>query len=240
MCSSQSTYFPLKMYPMIFLFLRRPSTVLTSVSEREFIEGRRRALGRFINLVARHPFFSEDELVKTFLTFSGSVRGAFATRCCLALRLLHNKHYRHDDWQWNASCSSYSVSFSTHTLLTPLPTQDVQTKLRDTYKKTGDEFMTNRIATLAKVCHVNGGKKNPKYSHLTRCLLRAVLSLLCRNISPPTSRLSSQQAESWLEIFTTASKSCGTEPRKWRSARRRTQLISSCLAKSSGISLLWM
>uniref|UniRef100_A0A3Q3KYW2 Sorting nexin 8a n=1 Tax=Mastacembelus armatus TaxID=205130 RepID=A0A3Q3KYW2_9TELE len=73
--------------------------VLTSISEREFIEGRRRALGRFINLVARHPFFSEDELVKTFLTFSGS---------------------------------------------------DVQTKLRDAYKKMGDEFMTNRIATQAK------------------------------------------------------------------------------------------
>ncbi|KAM9779907.1 sorting nexin-8a [Neosynchiropus ocellatus] len=73
--------------------------VLTSVSERDFIEGRRRALCRFINLVARHPFFSEDELVKTFLTFSGS---------------------------------------------------DVQIKLRDTYKKTGDEFMTNRVATLAK------------------------------------------------------------------------------------------
>ncbi|KAM8823936.1 sorting nexin-8a isoform 1-T2 [Synchiropus picturatus] len=73
--------------------------VLTSVSESDFIEGRRRALCRFINLVARHPFFSEDELVKTFLTFSGS---------------------------------------------------DVQIKLRDTYKKTGDEFMTNRVATLAK------------------------------------------------------------------------------------------
>ncbi|KAK2893628.1 sorting nexin-8a isoform X1 [Channa argus] len=73
--------------------------VLTSVSERDFIEGRRRGLGRFINLVARHPFFTEDELVKTFLTFSGS---------------------------------------------------DVQTKLRDTCKKTGDEFMTNRIATQAK------------------------------------------------------------------------------------------
>ncbi|TNN68098.1 Sorting nexin-8 [Liparis tanakae] len=73
--------------------------VLTSVSDREFIEGRRRALGRFINLVARHPFFSEDELVRTFLTFSGS---------------------------------------------------DVQAKLRDTSKKTGDEFMTNRLATQAK------------------------------------------------------------------------------------------
>ncbi|XP_067088933.1 sorting nexin-8a [Osmerus mordax] len=46
--------------------------VLNSMSEREFIEGRRRALCRFINLVARHPFFSEDELVKTFLTFNGS------------------------------------------------------------------------------------------------------------------------------------------------------------------------
>lgn len=73
--------------------------VLTSVSEREFIEGRRRALSRFINLVARHPLFSQDEVVKTFLTFSGS---------------------------------------------------DVQTKLRDAYKKMGDEFMTSRIATQAK------------------------------------------------------------------------------------------
>ncbi|KAJ3600968.1 hypothetical protein NHX12_031941 [Muraenolepis orangiensis] len=73
--------------------------VLTSISEREFIEGRRRALGRFINLVARHPFSSEDDLVKIFLTFNGS---------------------------------------------------DVQTKLRDAYKRTGDEFMTNRIATQAK------------------------------------------------------------------------------------------
>ncbi|XP_056870919.1 sorting nexin-8a isoform X2 [Takifugu flavidus] len=73
--------------------------VLTNVSEREFIEGRRRALGRFINLVARHPILSEDELLKTFLTFNGS---------------------------------------------------DVQTKLRDAYKRMGDEFMTNRIATQAK------------------------------------------------------------------------------------------
>ncbi|MGH0140488.1 UNVERIFIED_CONTAM: hypothetical protein FKN15_017610, partial [Acipenser sinensis] len=46
--------------------------VLTSTTDREFIEGRRRALRRFINLVARHPFFSEDGLIKIFLTFSGS------------------------------------------------------------------------------------------------------------------------------------------------------------------------
>lgn len=56
-----------------FFSLVYPSAVLTSVSEREFIEGRRRALSRFINLVARHPLFSQDEVVKTFLTFSGSV-----------------------------------------------------------------------------------------------------------------------------------------------------------------------
>lgn len=73
--------------------------VLNSMSEKEFIEGRRRALGRFLNLVARHPFFSEDELVKIFLTFSGS---------------------------------------------------DVQVKLRDAFKKMGDEFMTYTYATQAK------------------------------------------------------------------------------------------
>lgn len=54
------------------------TTVLNSMSEKEFIEGRRRALGRFLNLVARHPFFSEDELVKIFLTFSGSVGTFFS------------------------------------------------------------------------------------------------------------------------------------------------------------------
>ncbi|XP_033885966.1 sorting nexin-8-like [Acipenser ruthenus] len=46
--------------------------VLTSTTDREFIEGRRRALRRFVNLVARHPFFSEDGLIKIFLTFNGS------------------------------------------------------------------------------------------------------------------------------------------------------------------------
>ncbi|KAF3845966.1 hypothetical protein F7725_003044 [Dissostichus mawsoni] len=118
--------------------------VLTSVSEREFIECRRRALGRFINLVARHPFFSEDELVKTFLTFSGSVCGISETSC-----LGCDTHYLEDDC---VKCILFHelVTFSTHTLLGRLPTQDVQSKLRDAYKKTGDEFMTNRIATLAK------------------------------------------------------------------------------------------
>lgn len=69
--SSVCIFCPAKMFFLFFSVY--PSTVLTSVSEREFIEGRRRALSRFINLVARHPLFSQDEVVKTFLTFSGSV-----------------------------------------------------------------------------------------------------------------------------------------------------------------------
>lgn len=42
-------------------------------ADREFIEARRRALKRFINLVARHPRFSEDALLRLFLSFDGSV-----------------------------------------------------------------------------------------------------------------------------------------------------------------------
>uniref|UniRef100_A0A452TMH8 Sorting nexin 8 n=1 Tax=Ursus maritimus TaxID=29073 RepID=A0A452TMH8_URSMA len=40
-------------------------------ADREFIEARRRALRRFINLVARHPPFSEDVALRLFLSFSG-------------------------------------------------------------------------------------------------------------------------------------------------------------------------
>ncbi|KAK7806511.1 hypothetical protein U0070_017503 [Myodes glareolus] len=47
-------------------------TLYSPPADREFIEGRRRALKRFINLVARHPPFSEDVLLKIFLSFSGS------------------------------------------------------------------------------------------------------------------------------------------------------------------------
>lgn len=50
----------------------RPVTALPS-ADREFIEARRRALKRFINLVARHPPFSEDVVLKLFLSFSGPV-----------------------------------------------------------------------------------------------------------------------------------------------------------------------
>lgn len=42
-------------------------------ADREFIEARRRALKRFVNLVARHPPFSEDVVLKLFLSFSGPV-----------------------------------------------------------------------------------------------------------------------------------------------------------------------
>ncbi|ELV11017.1 Sorting nexin-8 [Tupaia chinensis] len=57
--------FPYRMVPAL-----PPKRVLGA--DREFIEARRRALKRFINLVARHPPFSEDVILKLFLSFSGS------------------------------------------------------------------------------------------------------------------------------------------------------------------------
>ncbi|XP_068002766.1 sorting nexin-8 isoform X1 [Melanerpes formicivorus] len=57
--------FPYRMVPAL-----PPKRMLGA--DREFIESRRRALKRFINLVARHPPFSEDVLLKLFLSFSGS------------------------------------------------------------------------------------------------------------------------------------------------------------------------
>ncbi|KAH0632006.1 hypothetical protein JD844_019998, partial [Phrynosoma platyrhinos] len=57
--------FPYRMVPAL-----PPKRMLGA--DREFIETRRRALKRFVNLVARHPPFSEDVLLKLFLSFSGS------------------------------------------------------------------------------------------------------------------------------------------------------------------------
>ncbi|XP_069503719.1 sorting nexin-8 [Ambystoma mexicanum] len=57
--------FPYRMVPSL-----PPKRVLGA--DREFIESRRRALKRFVNLVARHPFFWEDAALKIFLTFNGS------------------------------------------------------------------------------------------------------------------------------------------------------------------------
>ncbi|XP_048348439.1 sorting nexin-8 isoform X2 [Sphaerodactylus townsendi] len=57
--------FPYRMVPAL-----PPKRMLGA--DREFIEARRRALKRFISLVARHPPFSEDVLLKLFLSFSGS------------------------------------------------------------------------------------------------------------------------------------------------------------------------
>ncbi|KAJ1067702.1 hypothetical protein K5549_010820 [Capra hircus] len=56
--------FPYRMVPAL-----PPKRMLGA--DREFIEARRRALKRFINLVARHPPFSEDGVLKLFLSFSG-------------------------------------------------------------------------------------------------------------------------------------------------------------------------
>ncbi|KAG7279541.1 hypothetical protein CRUP_034642 [Coryphaenoides rupestris] len=73
--------------------------VLSSQSERDFIECRRRGLERFVALVVQHPFMGEDTMVDVFL------------------------------------CAS---------------AEDVQQKLRDSFKSLGDEFMTNWIASKAK------------------------------------------------------------------------------------------
>ncbi|XP_062914705.1 sorting nexin-8a isoform X1 [Mobula hypostoma] len=56
--------FPYRMVPAL-----PPKRMLRA--DREFIESRRRALKRFVNLVARHPFFSKDEILQIFLCFSG-------------------------------------------------------------------------------------------------------------------------------------------------------------------------
>ncbi|KAM7143625.1 sorting nexin-8 isoform 3-T3 [Molossus nigricans] len=56
--------FPYRMVPSL-----PPKRALGA--DREFIEARRRALKRFINLVARHPPFSEDVVLRLFLSFSG-------------------------------------------------------------------------------------------------------------------------------------------------------------------------
>ncbi|KAK1343625.1 hypothetical protein QTO34_016405 [Cnephaeus nilssonii] len=56
--------FPYRMVPAL-----PPKRMLGA--DREFIEARRRALKRFINLVARHPPFAEDEVLRLFLSFGG-------------------------------------------------------------------------------------------------------------------------------------------------------------------------
>ncbi|XP_069784392.1 sorting nexin-8a isoform X2 [Narcine bancroftii] len=56
--------FPYRMVPTL-----PPKRMLRA--DREFIESRRRALKRFVNLVARHPFFSKDEILQIFLCFNG-------------------------------------------------------------------------------------------------------------------------------------------------------------------------
>ncbi|CAL8330716.1 unnamed protein product [Merluccius merluccius] len=90
--------FPYRMVPQLPP-KRMLKGVLSSQSEKDFIECRRRGLERFIALVIQHPFMSEDAMVDVFL------------------------------------CAS---------------AEDVQQKLRDSFKSLGDEFMTNWIASKAK------------------------------------------------------------------------------------------
>ncbi|KAG8432999.1 hypothetical protein GDO86_017316 [Hymenochirus boettgeri] len=59
----------LQKYPYRMVPTLPPKRMLGA--DREFIEARRRALTRFINLVARHPSFWDDILVNVFLTYNG-------------------------------------------------------------------------------------------------------------------------------------------------------------------------
>lgn len=70
------------------------------------------------------------------------------------------------------------VSTLTHSSPPP-PTQDVQTKLRDAYKKTGDEFMTNRVATQAKVRWRNHDIIPPKSAPSFRMMNKSVCVVGC-------------------------------------------------------------
>ncbi|KAK3580705.1 hypothetical protein CHS0354_005709 [Potamilus streckersoni] len=60
------------------LMLRFPYRLISRLppkkmmGDREFIEHRRKALRRYLNIIARHPQMHDDKLVKFFLTFSGS------------------------------------------------------------------------------------------------------------------------------------------------------------------------
>lgn len=199
------------------------------MSERDFIEGRRRALGRFINLVARHPFFSEDELVKTFLTFNGSVRLCYwKDHLASSLLVVYAKIALFFGLPWIMTVlltQLYSLSYS----------QDVQVKMRDACKKMGDEFMTNTMATLAKVCIVSIMSNYLQIFFLSfsnyylksywDAAVWVLVHLCCRNISQLISRPSFHQAGNWSGISTTAFTSCGTGQRRWPSAPRKTPLI---------------
>lgn len=199
------------------------------MSERDFIEGRRRALGRFINLVARHPFFSEDELVKTFLTFNGSVRLCYwKDHLASSLLVVYAKIALFFGLPWIMTVlltQLYSLSYS----------QDVQVKMRDACKKMGDEFMTNTMATLAKVCIVSIMSNYLQIFFLSfsnyylksywDAAVWVLVHLCCRNISQLISRPSFHQAGNWSGISTTAFTSCGTGQKRWLSAPRKMPLI---------------
>ena len=198
------------------------STVLTSMSERDFIEGRRRALGRFINLVARHPFFSEDELVKTFLTFNGSVRLCY--------------------WKDHLP-PSLLVVYPKITLFFGLPR--IMTVLLTQLYSLSLTLRTFRwkCVMLARKWEMNSwliqwqlwqrfvlfllwnSTSNDYLISYWDAAVWVLVHLCCRIISQLISRPSFHQAGNWSGISTTAFTSCGTGQRRWPSAPRKMPLI---------------
>lgn len=47
--------------------------MFSPLSDNQFIEERRKALKRYLNLLARHPVINEDKILHFFLTFAGTV-----------------------------------------------------------------------------------------------------------------------------------------------------------------------
>ncbi|KAK2116616.1 hypothetical protein P7K49_003502, partial [Saguinus oedipus] len=142
-------------------------TWASEFTDREFIDARR-ALKRFVNLVARHPLFSKVVVLKLFLSFSGWVSMS-ALRVSLSRETLSLR---------SCSFSSLRVSgicrLSLGLLLSPVcgyrgrasgesppglrmesrasgeKLQDVQNKLKESAQCVGDEFMNCKLATRAK------------------------------------------------------------------------------------------
>lgn len=160
--------------------------------------------------------------------------------------LLHSKHYY--EWHCNASC--FRLVFSNLQLLTPLfPNRMFRPSCATLARKRVTSSWLTEMQLRRRFAHVSwlrlyiSLKESLAFKEFTqhkRALPDFFFFSFCRNISQLTFRLSFQQAESWLEASTTASRSCGTELRRWQSAQRRMHLISSCLAKSSGILLTWV
>ena len=71
---------PLRQRNIVRKYLRSSSFVDATIlilfffsTDRDFLEQRRRSLQRFLNIIARHPTISNEQILKYFFTYKGSV-----------------------------------------------------------------------------------------------------------------------------------------------------------------------